>query len=60
MRYFNIEGNIKIDDSKLSKELKNNLENNLIDAILEVIVKEFDASFGGGIKEVDSEGNDFK
>jgi len=58
MRYFNIEGNIEIDDSKLTKEIRAKLEDNLIDTILEVIVKEFDASFGGGIKEVDLDGKD--
>lgn len=60
MRYFNIEGSIAIDDSKFTNESKDKLEDNLIDTILEAIVKKFDASFGGGIKEVDSNGKDLR
>lgn len=55
-RYFKIEGTIEVksDGSKL-----NNDSAEVMDIILEAL-EQNDAWFGGGIKEVDAEGNDLK
>jgi hypothetical protein len=57
MRYFKIEGILEIDESKLTDSQKENLLDTVNDAVIETLNTHIKGTFGGGIKEVDSEGN---
>lgn len=58
MRYFKIEGILEVDDSVFNKETQGELLDTVTLSITETLSADVNGTFGGGIKEVDSEGND--
>lgn len=57
MRYFKIQGVIEIEDEELSKLQNEDLEEKIILDFGDLFLSKHKAAFGGGIIEVDENGN---
>lgn len=58
MRYFKISGILEIDETVMTEQANENLLDFVTDKITDNFIDDIETFFGGGIKEVDSEGND--